>query len=86
MEREGEDNRLLWLPGAETVMRLEFAVRPPTGSHLLPRGEYKFLVVAVAANASVERRTRELNQTDQWFDDELGMLCEGVGLKLIRKG
>jgi hypothetical protein len=82
---EYEDNRLLGFPDTESVMCLELAVRPHTGSHLLPRGEYKIVVVAVAANASVERRTLELNQTGQWLDDEARMLREGIGLKLIPK-
>jgi hypothetical protein len=63
-------------------MSLDLAVRPNTGSHLLPRGEYKIVVVAVTANAAVERRTLELTQTGQWFDDEPRMLREGIGLTL----
>ena len=86
LEREGEDNRLLGLSETETVMCLDLAVRPNTGSHLLPRAEYRIGVVAVAANAAVERRTLELNLTGQWFDDEPRMLREGIGLNLAPKG
>ncbi len=85
LELEGEDNRLLGLSQAETVMCLELVVRPNTGSHLLRRGEYKIWVVAVAANAAVERRTLELNLTGLWFDDESRMLREGIGLNLAPK-
>jgi len=79
----GEDIPTLGIPKHQTVMCLGLIVRPSTGSYLIPPGFYRLVIVAVAANAGIARRTVELNLTGQWYADEERMLREGVGLTLL---
>ena len=66
-----------------TMMCLGLTTLPRSGSYLLLPDFYHLVIVAVAANAGVVRRTIELNLTGNWFADEQRMLREGVGIRLI---
>jgi hypothetical protein len=73
----------LGIGNSQTVMSLDLVVRPNTGSYLIPPGIYRFVVVAAAANATLIRRTIELNLTGKWFPDEARMFKDGVGLRIV---
>jgi hypothetical protein len=83
----GEDHPRLGRLGiqqSQTVMCLDLAVLPNTGTHLIPPGPpYRLVVVAAAANARLVRRTIEVNLTGQWFTDESQMLRDGIGLGIL---
>lgn len=71
------------IPQDQTMMCLGLITLPRSGSYLLLPGFYHLVIVAVAANAGIVRRTIELNLTGNWYADEQRMLREGVGIKLL---
>lgn len=71
------------IPQDQTMMCLGLITLPRSGTHLLLPGFYHLVVVAVAANADIVRRTVEINLTGNWYADEQRMLREGVGIRLL---
>jgi hypothetical protein len=79
----GEDYPPLGIPAAETLICLDLVVKPATRTYLIPRGVYRLVLVAAAANAHLVRRTIEMNLTGQWFADEDRMFREGIGFTTL---
>ncbi|HVP76810.1 MAG TPA: hypothetical protein VMV04_02845, partial [Thermodesulfobacteriota bacterium] len=62
------------VPQDKTMMCLGLITLPNTGSYLLVPGVYRIVLVAVAANAGIVRRTIEVNLTGNWYADEHQMI------------
>lgn len=65
------------------VAELDVEVVPNTESHKLKAGVYEIDLSIAASNAKPTKKTIEMNFMGKWFHDEMEMLREGVGLRIV---
>jgi hypothetical protein len=67
----------------KTVLSFDTIYQTYTLSHLQPPGRYLLTIVVAASNSKPVEKTLGINLTGEWFDEELRMLEEGVGVRVI---
>ncbi len=65
------------------MLSLDLAARPATGTYLLLPGHYRVVVVAVAANAKLVRKTIDVRLTGNWFWKESEMFQHGIRIQVL---
>jgi hypothetical protein len=78
-----EDKRWPGVARDKTVMSFDTVVKSYALTHLVPCGTYRLVLQVAATNASPIKRVLEITLTGDWFEDEMRMLGEGAGIKLL---
>ena len=71
--------------GIKTVLNLDLAQKPNTGSHIVLPGTYRFKITVASSNTKPITKVFELEYNDFWDNNEKEMLEEAIRVKEIQK-
>jgi hypothetical protein len=66
-----------------TILALDLEAKPLTKNHLVLPGTYRLTLKIAAANSSPITKVIEITLTGDWFDDQIKMFADGIGIKML---
>ena len=79
----GEDNEDLGLTEAQASMTFDLMVAPNHKGHIVGPGDYRLEIVLAAENAAPKIATIAVSFSGTWYEDEIGMLRDGIGASVL---
>ena len=68
---------------SKIIFRLDVAIEPNTGSHIIKPGDYKIKIKIAANNLKPKTKIYNLIFKDEWLDDEREMFAGNISIKEI---